>query len=54
MGVAHKRSVLDYIPAGKQQLILITFVFYSMKMMQESLKSKYNKFLSFRHEEVII
>ena len=26
----------------------------SIKMMQESLKSKYNKLLSFRHEEVII
>ena len=26
----------------------------SIKMMQKSLKSKYNKLLSFRHEEVII
>ena len=54
MGVARKERVVKLQTAGRFKKNATNKQRNSMKMMQESLTSKYNKLLSFRHEGVIV
>ena len=54
MEVARKRERAFELQTSRKNVNYCIQHRNSIKMMQESLKSKYNKLLSFRHEEVII